>query len=211
MATPFGHISLDRDAARTIVTIQAAMAKRGTHLATAALAGARSFVEWEHYPHKDYVDRQHGTEFYYHAHEASRRQPDEHGHFHIFTRGTAGRFQHLTGISLDSRGHATRLFTTNRWVTGETWALTPEVTPAINRFVLRSNGRLAPVARWIDAMVRLYRPLIIDLLDERDAWLAMAGIAGREERLNDRNVHIVSERPISLLSDLGNMLEPHFQ
>jgi hypothetical protein len=211
MATPPGHSSLDRDAARIIISVQADYAARGTHLATAALAGAKSFVEWDHYPHGDYIDQRHGTEFYYHAHEASRRMPDEHGHFHVFARHADGSFWHLTGISLDNRGRATRLFTTNRWVTGEAWATTPEMIPAIHRFALRSSGRLTPVARWIDAMVRLYRPLIIELLEERDAWLATAEVAKREERLDDRSVHIVTERSISLFGDLGNALEPKFQ
>lgn len=211
MAALSTHSSHDRDAARTIISVQAALASRGTHLASAALAGARSFVEWEHYPHDDYVDRDHGTEFYYHAHEAARRMPDEHGHFHVFTRHADGRFRHLTGISLDSRGYATRLFTTNRWVTDEAWAPTPEMRPAVDSFALRSSGRLAPVARWLEAMVHFYRPLIIDLLEERDVWLAKAGAKMREAQLDDRSIHIVTERPISLLSDLGETLEPQFQ
>lgn len=182
------------------------MAARGSHLATAALAGAREFVEWEHYPHADCIDRTHGTEFYYHAHDAARRVPAEHGHFHVFTRLDDGRFWHLAGISLDDRGRATRLFTTNRWVTAEAWAPAAAMLPKLDAFALECRGRLAPVARWIQAMIRFYRPLIAELLSERDAWLAAFPHARREVALDDRGVHIVSQRPVDVFADIARAI-----
>lgn len=192
----------NREAARAIVAVQAAMAARGNHLATAALAGAREFVEWGHYPRGDCIDRRHGTEFYYHAHDAARRAPEEHGHFHVFARLDDGRFWHLAGISLDDRGRAMRLFTTNRWVTGEAWAPTAEMLPRLDAFALESRGRLAPVSRWIQAMIRFYRPLIADLLSERDAWLVAFPAARHQAALDDPRVHIVSQRPIDVFADV---------
>lgn len=197
-----------REAARAVFAVQAAMAARGSHLASAALAGAREFVEWEHYPHDDCIDRTHGTEFYYHAHDAARRAAAEHGHFHVFARHDDGHFWHLAGISLDNRGRATRLFTTNRWVTAEAWAPATEMLPRLDAFALESRGRLAPVARWIQAMMRLYRPLIAELMAERDAWLAGFPSAQREAALDDRSVHIVSQRPIDVFADLDRAISP---
>jgi hypothetical protein len=208
MAIVAGNATPDNEAALTIVSVQAALAARGTHLATAALAGAREFVEWGHYPRSDCVDHKHRTEFYYHAHEATRRLPGEHGHFHVFARHTDGRFCHLVGISLDNLGHATRLFTTNRWVTGEAWAPTKDMTPRLDAFIMHSSGRLAPVARWIDAMVRFYRPRIVELMHERDTWLAAAKPSQREARLNDRSVHIVNQTPIDVLTDVAGWVSP---
>lgn len=198
-----GH---EHAAARTILSVQAALAARGSHLATAALAGARHFVEWSHYPRGDCVDAEHGSEFYYHAHEAARRAPGEHGHFHVFSRHDDGRFWHLAGISLDSRGRATRLFTTNRWVTGEAWVPTERMQAALDGFALRQRGRMAPVARWIEAMLHLYRPLILDLMRERDAWL-QAQTAATATALEDRRVHIVSERAIDIFADIARCLD----
>ena len=38
-------------------------------------------------------------------------------------RGTSEEVSHLVAIAVDCRGEPIRLFTTNRWVTGETWYL----------------------------------------------------------------------------------------
>lgn len=203
-----GNLALDSQAARTIVSVQAALAVRGTNLATAALAGSRDFVEWTHYPRRDCVDPDHRTEFYYHAHQALKRAPGEHGHFHVFARHGAGRFWHLVGISLDNLGRATRLFTTNRWVTGETWAPTSEMTSSLNAFAVRAQGRMAPVAQWIDAMVRFYRPTIVDLMLARDTWLAAHKPDRREAALDDHNIHIVNQHAIDVLADVANVVAP---
>lgn len=203
---PAGSSRRVTDAASTILSVQGAYAARGTHLATAALAGASTFVEWAHYPERDCVDALNRSEFYYHAHAAAGRAAGEHGHFHVFSRLDDGGFCHLAGISLDQQGLATRLFTTNQWVTGESWLPTSAMRPLLDRFALRRPGRLAPVARWIEAMLRLYRLLILELMTERDDWLAQAGPGGREACLADRGTHIVTQRPISLFADLEQAL-----
>lgn len=64
--------------------------------------------------------------FYYHAHRTPGASSAEHGHFHLFaplgaTGGDAPRYTHLLAIGVDARGMPLRLFTTNRWVTDETW------------------------------------------------------------------------------------------
>lgn len=187
-------------AARSILAVHAAYAERGTNLAQAALAGAREFVEWHHYPRKDVVDAQNRSEFYYHAHAARERAPGEHGHFHVFVRRGANDFMHLAGISLDDRGRATRLFTTNRWVTGERWRPAEALEPYLRKFSLRSaGGRLAPVARWVEGMIRFYDGRILDLVHERDRLLTSAA------SLDDRSMHIVTQAAIDPLTDFRRL------
>ncbi len=50
--------------------------------------------------------------------------------------GDNDALSHIIAISMDKAGNATRLFTTNRWVTGETWYSAPDVIAMIDRFVI---------------------------------------------------------------------------
>lgn len=190
-------------AAERAVALQLAWARRGTSLTQAALAGARRCELLRHYPAQDLVDAEAGTVAYYHAHASRRRPADEHGHFHVFARREAGdpsSFLHLGGLSLDAQGRALRWFTTNRWVTGERWADAAEVQAALARFRLRARGRLAPVATWLEAMVRLYRDDLAALAHRRDAQLdrRAAAYPSRDALLEDRRLDVVTERRIDL-------------
>ncbi|MBI5259239.1 MAG: hypothetical protein HY855_22235 [Burkholderiales bacterium] len=199
-----------RLAAAEVLATQLDYAQRGRSLAQAALAGARHFVEWAHYPQDDCVDRRHGARFFYHAHDAAERAPNEHGHFHVFVTH-ADTVVHLVGISIDANGLPTRLFTTNGWVTGGAWLDAGAMQPLLAGFSLQAAGRLAPLARWISGMVHLYQAQIAELLHERDltlaAWVRQhAPAGGLAGALQDRAVHIVSQRPVSLLARLDEMM-----
>lgn len=182
-------------AANEVIAVQWHYASRGRSLATAALAGAERFVEWSHHPREDCVDGASGARFYYHAHPAGERAEGEHGHFHLFVPapGQPGAISHLVGISLDARGLPLRLFTTNQWVTGEAWCDAAHMEALVPDFALRAHGPLAPVARWLTAMVRLYDREIIELLHERDRVVGADRAA-----LQDRTLHITSQRAVSL-------------
>jgi hypothetical protein len=187
-------------AAQDAVSIPLRYVRSGGSLVTAAMAGARQCVELEHYPRHDVVDKVHGTRLYYHAH-GSRRRPDaEHGHFHLFRHGTQpGDYMHLVGISLNAVGQPIRLFTTNRWVTGETWHGAAAVEQALARFEVGTLGRLAPVARWATAMVHLYRDQIVQLVHRRDAVMVRRSASvGWDALCEDRRLDVVTQRQISL-------------
>lgn len=194
-------------AAAEVLAVQWHYASRGRSLAAAALAGARSFVEWQHYPRDDHVDAASGARFYYHAHPADQRVPGEHGHFHVFVPapGEPGAISHLVGLSLDAQGLPLRLFTTNRWVTGDAWRDADALAAQLPRLALRAHGPLAPVARWLTAMVHLYDDVIADLLRERDRVLA-----GDEAALDDRTLHVVSERAVDLPARLQDLAASAF-
>ena len=120
-----------------------------------------------------------GTRFYYHAH---RHGVPEHGHFHLFVHGPkAGDFMHLAALSLDHHGQPMRWFSTNRWVTAGRWRPAGEMRAALRRFEVRTHGRLAPVANWLTAMVRLFNEDLAELLRERDVLMATA-LAARRPR-----------------------------
>lgn len=205
-------------AAADVAAVQWHYTQRGVSLATAALAGAARYQEWVHHPHDDLVDPASAARCFYHAHAAAERAADEHGHFHVFAPAPAEcrpDFVHLVGISLNAQGLPTRLFTTNRWVTGEHWLPATTLIEQLPQFTLQTRGRLAPVARWVQGMVHLYADLLADLLHERDAVLH-ARAAGHADGaapdapdrpgaavLDDRALHVVSERPVALLERLA--------
>lgn len=192
--------------ARDIVAVMSALASRQSSLCFAALAGARCFELWRHYPGNDAVDATHGTEFYYHAHDDGLRAFDEHGHFHVFARSRGGRdFHHLIGISLDRLGMPQRLFLTNQWVTGETWIDARRSVPMIRGFVCEMSGRLAPVSRWLTAMVHLYEPQIVALHHKRDQWFSaqLDRHQHRDKVLQSRRHQVVAQKRIHLPAQLA--------
>src|SRR6185437_4044242 len=87
-------------------------------------------------------------------------------------RGTSDRVAHLIAIAVDGHGEPMRLFTTNRWVTGETWYRAADAIRMIDRFVLSGTETTLLLDRWLGALVRLYRPEIEWLLQRRDEAVA---------------------------------------
>lgn len=194
--------------AQTALAVPLRYAQAGTSLAHAALAGARLFEALRHYPERDVVDAGAGTRFYYHAH---RLDDPEHGHFHLFAQGRRpGDFMHLAALSLDARGQPVQWFTTNRWVTGEHWRPAPQLLPRLRRWRVRTGGRLAPVANWLNAMVALYADELAQLLQARDARMAPL-LAGRsraacEAVFEDRSLDVISACPALLAPKISQLV-----
>ncbi len=171
------------------------------------LRNTGTFYEWDHYPKGDVFDDETNSQYYYHAHPSETRVDiygPEHGHFHTFLRpkgmptgitpvdlpdyvppeGDNDALSHLIAISMDRAGFPTRLFTTNRWVTGEAWYKADDVIRLLDRFHMDLAHTSWPVNIWISAMVRLFRPQIEDLLHRRDA-----AIADWQAKYPDRNTY----------------------
>lgn len=183
------------------------LAKSGANVVGEVLAGQGTFYEWSHYPPGDAHDPETGSQWYYHAHPKEER-PGEHGHFHTFRRRD-GRVVHLVAVSADAQGKAVRLFTTNRWVTGEDGAPAAEAARLLAGFDLVLARPSWPVNRWLVALLRFYAPSIEELLRERDAALA----AWRDrhpgaDAHEDRRLEVTSARPIDLARDV-TALERH--
>lgn len=187
------------DAAQQMLQVHAYYAERGISLATAALAGASEFVRWQHYPNNDATDAVNHTRFFYHAHDQDDTSVHEHGHFHVFAKtrnATTQEYAHVVGISLNAMGEPTRLFTTNQWVTGEAMLAAHLLEQQLHHFALQVHGRLAPLAKWLTAMLMFYQETVVNLLHQRDVKLARHRL-GFEAALDDRKIHIVSQKKLT--------------
>ena len=186
-------------AQQDLLAVHMHYAQRGQSLATAALAGSHTYVSWDHYPFGDVKDAQHHSRFYYHSHDAKDMMVGEHGHFHIFVdplnRLDGQGLLHVVGISINDKGEPIRLFTTNQWVTGEVYHPADEMHDWVDSFCIQTKGRLAPLGRWVTALVNLYKKEIVQLLHERDCVL-QAHPKGLMQALSDRSLHFTSQRKL---------------
>ena len=138
----------------------------GSNLVIEALRGSGDFTEWEHFPPDDVRDPTSHAQYYFHAHPPDARDAPDYGHFHTFIRpkgmpagirpakvmnfdppeGENDALSHLIAISMTPTGLPERLFTTNRWVTGETWYKAADVIAMLGRFAINT---FAPPEYWL--------------------------------------------------------------
>lgn len=210
------------DAGATILECYRVLQKSSSNVVGEVLRHQGDFFEWDHYPNGDVYDHQTHSQFYYHAHPPENRAHiwgNEHGHFHTFLRpkgmpkkvkpvklpdfekpeGDNDALTHFVGISMDNAGYPVRLFTTNRWVTGETWYTANDVSSLLPRFDMDLATPSWPTNLWITNMIRLFQPHIEDLLQQRDAAVVKwetenPGINAYE----DRKLEITSIADISV-------------
>ena len=116
-------------------------------------------------------------------------------------RGRSDEVCHLAAIAVDARGEPLRLFTTNRWVTGETWYRAEDMVRLLDRFAIVTDEPSPLLNRWIGAMVGLFRPQLVELLHARD----QAVMAWRRRR----RVHVFEDPRLEITSSRGIDLESH--
>jgi Domain of unknown function (DUF6969) len=114
-------------------------------------------------------------------------------------------FSHLVAIAMDAAGAPIRLFTTNRWVTGETWYAAADVAAMLERFVVDLARPSWPLNRWLTAMFRLFRPQMAALIHARDE----AVMAFR--RRHRGKVHVFEDRRLEIPSALEIDVEEHIR
>ncbi|MDZ5647726.1 DUF6969 family protein [Nitrospirillum sp. BR 11828] len=208
------------EAAREVALCARVLAKTGDTVLSEAMQDAvPPFVPWQHHPPGDVYDSEYHAQYYFHAHPESELVGEEVGHFHTFMRPLGmpdgvvpaplpdlqpdtdgnGALSHLVGISVDGMGRVTRLFTTNRWVTGETWYAADDVVRMLEGFQIDHARPSWPLNRWITALVSLYRDEIAELLRERDATVArwQADHPGSYV-YDDRGLEVTSERLVDV-------------
>jgi hypothetical protein len=189
------------DCGDRLLSVYGHYADQGVSLASAALAGAGEFRSWQHHPAHDAIDRANGTRFYYHAHDDEPPAfKGEHGHFHVFAQAGTERsadaaFVHLVAISIDRQGTPLGFFTTNGWVTGERHLALGPTLGLLKAFKLQVKGRLAPVARWIEALIGWQHPTIAHLIREREALLRTHP-QGLKSAWNDKACHVTSRHAL---------------
>lgn len=220
------EISLDLQQSEPYLLIQECyrVLRNGkSNVAWEILRQSEQFMQWNHYPKGDVFDPISHSQYFYHAHPAANdgSPREEHGHFHLFLRkaGIPEHCQpltmdtkdapegslyqdlsHLVAIAMDKRGYPIKLFTTNRWVTGETWYPAPAVTQMLDRFVIDHAYPSWPVNIWLSSMVKLFKAQIIELLLQRDL-----AIAEWQTQYPDNNVY--EDRRLEILSSVEVFLE----
>ena len=111
-------------------------------------------------------------------------------------RGGRDEVSHLIAIAADEKGEPVRLFTTNRWVTGETWYRADDVIRMLDRFSLDAAEPANLVNFWLAALVRLYQPEIAMLLRERDRMVM-------DPRRRRRRVDVFEDPKLEITSSLA--------
>jgi hypothetical protein len=141
------------------------------------------------------------------------------GHFHCFlpapAEGEAGGLPearrgsgmaHLVAVEVDRHSLPVRLFTTNRWVTDETWVEAHAASRLADRFLVELARPSLSAAIWISSVIRLFQPQIGALLAARDA--AVAALARAKPGSNpyeDRSLEIPSALTVSVEAQMANV------
>lgn len=121
--------------------------------------------------------------------------------------GRSDKVCHLVALAVDGKGEPLRLFTTNRWVTGETWYRADDVIRMLDRFRVQSDHPSALLNRWIGALVGLFQPEIATLLRDRDKAILEQRWRWRGNVLEDSRLEITSSLDIDLDARLAAVEE----
>jgi hypothetical protein len=107
---------------------------------------------------------------------------------------------------MDRAGLPIRLFTTNRWVTGETWYAAGDVVRMLDCFIIDHARPSWPANRWITALMRMFRPQIVELLHARDAEVQRRLIASPQSNIFEaRDLEVVSEMRVSIEDQIARI------
>jgi len=120
-------------------------------------------------------------------------------------RGAREEVSHLVAIAVDCRGEPIRLFTTNRWVTGETWYCADDVIGMLDRFAITEVEPSETLNRWVGAMLRLFRPQIAALLRMRDETVMAWRRRRRTQVFEDPALEITSSLDIDFGAQLASL------
>ena len=184
-----------------------ALQRNGRSVLTELFAPAVSLNSWDHYPEPEVFDRETGYRYYYHSHPTPAAK-GEHGHFHLFARvgdkDGEPAFTHLLAIGMTATGLPRRAFTTNRWVTGEHWRPAVEVARLLTRFQVQRPRRLRLAHRWLDALLRLFRPQLAQLIRRRDERYT-ALLEDRPSLFVDRRTTVLSQCLLDLVRQFARL------
>lgn len=211
------------EAAVESVACMESLHQADSNVVAEVLRGCPDFTEWDHYPAEDVYDPASHAQYYFHAHPPDDRDEPDFGHFHTFLRpkgmpagirpapvpdltvpaGENDALSHLVAVSVTPAGLPHRLFTTNRWVTGETWYKAADVIAMLGRFSIELDTPSRHLNKWLTSMLVVFGPQIERLLIERDEvidrWQADHPEANVFE---DRRLEITSSLEISLFDHI---------
>jgi len=191
------------DVALAVLQRQADWMQRGRSAVSILTGRSQAFVQWQHYPAGDAMDRSGRWQFYYHAHD-DQRVEGEHGHVHLFRRGPDAGLAHVAALSLNDRGAPLAWFTTNLWVTGGQWLSARALSHQLHSFSLQIDGPLRGVANWLTDLVTAHRVWLRELLQARDEALELhcrTNGQSRTKAWRDRQLGVLSTRRLSWPAD----------
>jgi hypothetical protein len=215
-------------AGQIFTTCQTALFAGRTSPISRIAKNVRSLNRDTHYPEGDVYDQETASQYYFHSH---RHANEEHGHFHTFLRARAipagirpapygGRAKrpigrdavcHLIAVSTDTEGHPTSLFTTNRWVTGESFYAAHDVIALLPLFRITRETPCQTTNAWLTALIQLFAPQIAMLLRARDARiLAWKAEHPKCDAFEDRNLEVTSSiaiNPQLQIADVADELD----
>lgn len=207
---------------KTVELCYELLERSGSNVVWEILRQSDKFIQWNHYPKGDVYDKQSHCQYYYHAHSPNPNRAAEHGHFHVFMRRKAipehiqpaiiandpikpkdqDDICHLIAIAMDKKGFPIRLFTTNRWVTGETWYHANSICQLVEHFHIDHSWPSWPTNLWLNAMMRWFTPEIKHLIQQRDAV-----ISSMQQQLTPDDPIIYEHRGLEVISHMDIALE----
>lgn len=214
-----------REAGLAVVNCHRVLAKTSDNIVGELLRDYDEFFEWDHYPDGDVYDFESHGQYYYHAHPKEERS-GEHGHFHTFLRPEGmppgirpavvegftmpddpdDALSHLAAISMDPKGFPIKLFTTNRWVTGEVWYEARDVNRFLHRFEIDLAHPSYIVNIWVTNMITMFRPQIRELTQLRDKTVAeWKKKYPDRDVFEDRELEVTSECSVDLDSQMASI------
>lgn len=166
---------------------QKMMANPGNNILHYVLEHNTRYEKMSHYPREDRIDRSTGAQYFYHCHREDHTTT-EHGHFHCFLRYKYipkrikpakltdwdryidNPMTHLVAIGMNQCGAPIRLFTVNRWVSGDIWYDAAHAAYFVKRFkmTLTDSAYWNILDQWVEGMLHLFAPQIQWLHQERD-------------------------------------------
>jgi hypothetical protein len=170
--------------------------------------------EQQHFPEFDLKSKNEKSLCFFHRHDA--KQTDA-GHFHVFQHHEPADV-HLLAIALNWHGRPYRLFSVNRWVTGESWMPAAQTWQQFKKWRIRAERKwddalrvcrssehaaqdLAQVGLWLEALIACLEPEIKACLRARDQSLA----AWVERK---PGVNLLEDQSLEVLSELAICRDP---
>ena len=200
-----------QNAAHDLISCLEDFAHRGQVPLAAVVGEPGAPCLWQHYQGNAATplgDRPQSLHYYYHSHAVTGLLRNEHGHYHLFAQlGADGsgspRYTHIVAIGVDARGLPLRLFTTNRWVTDETWLAADRVLALAEGIASATGPTEDAVERWLRAQLGIFAPQITALLRHRDQRIERRmGNGHRPGLLEDRRMHVLSQCRVSMQHQL---------
>jgi hypothetical protein len=221
---PAARLSRMAEAGQKLIGTARILAKTGDSVIDEVTRDCGPLHPYAHYPEGDVVDRESGAQFFFHMHPVAPLAKESgaagmNGHFHCFVpapgwgspgdpprlrRGSG--MSHLIAVEVDRQSLPVRLFTTNRWVTDETWVEAPTAARLADRFVIELARPSLSVSIWLSSLVRLFQPQIAALLAARDAAIAaLSRLNPHSDPFEDRALEVPSAMAVSVEAQMAGL------